>query len=170
MIHRFAATIPSTSRGRKPVVKTQGNCPMGVETVFVVASLDDVDRIAVTYDHQEWPSVYAKGQSEDSLAYLWHCMDNTIDWERAVERFEELSRNGEDGPWVFSVLEPLVACLASVLESTEDELFEKWKGFEGFEGCDEEDYGYIREELDGLLGLCRGRVSRDQPLLMWVSL
>lgn len=146
---------------------------MGVLTdVYVADTGEAFDLKRELPGNDQWEGIDLKGHSQITLAELWNVLDPSIDPITAMEQFELLTGDDEEGPWVIKLPDQLVKCLCEADTSSLDSIHEKWINSEDMREMvmDDEDAKAVKEQLRSLRSLAQEATDTQKSLLMWVCL
>lgn len=144
---------------------------MGVLTEIYAAYPSDADQLKNDPNRtKKWKGIDAKGHNEITLSALWSILDSTVDIDDAVEKFELLTEDDSDGPWVYLAPHAFAELLAELNETNIDEIHKLWIEHEELrrDVSSEEDARCVRETLKALAAIAKER--GDTSILMWQCL
>lgn len=144
--------------------------PPSVVTDLVIADPRDARAVAEeATPRARWSGLDAKGVDQVKLGTLWALLASHDFRDDLVLEFVPLHEVCEDGPWVFSFPEPLVALLAELDDARASRAAPAWAGTDelAMDGWDVEGAAAL---IGGLRSLARAARTEQKPLLMRVSL
>lgn len=146
---------------------------MSILTDFFVAEEADVAAVAANGPLGHLPTVETNGVDPVKLATLSGIVtgrDYSLDgaFDQLLEEVQEVTTEGDEGPWVYVIPDELVAGLRSASPERLTEIAAKWAETDEWklDGVPADD---LRPLLDDLTDLARG-AEPPKHLYLWMSL
>ena len=142
---------------------------MGILTELVIASPQEAEEVArSTSGEAERPHLVADDLDQAKLSTLRAIVTNQEYEDTWIDEFRFLAGNQEDGPWVFSVPDAVVAGLAALPESRLKAAAKQWGRTEEFQ-IDRPPQEEIEAVLKTLFDFFREAKTRKSRVLMRVA-
>jgi hypothetical protein len=147
---------------------------MGILNHLLIARADEADAVAASDDPSfTWDGFLCRGLDHIKLAVLWGLIENGSITDVSLDaRIDQISNipEGDEGPWVDTLPQPMLAALASIasMDSNDhDALADQWLATGELTGWTEAE---ALEAVQGVGDLAEMAQLQGKTLLVWPCL